>query len=461
MYRSVAFGHTPFTLPVFVIVDVIPVNHFSIPAVITVSDPSFFIPALSVLVLLVALYYVWYLRKQIMYINRTGKGLADARVNMINNISQEVRTPLNAIIGFSEQLHYTTLDSAQREMLFSIENAAGTLSRMQQHFQELAWSQRGELQLDTYPFSLYKIFSSITEKAHVQAKARQLTFEAVYDGDRQLQVAGDGERLGRLIAVLLDNAVRYTDTGSIRCQMKIDQEFAGEVKVQVRVSDTGRGISPERQTMIFEQYLHNIVPQAGSVHGTGIGLALAKALIDLHHGEIQVESTPGKGSSFTCNLSYRVLPVPQTVIITQKEVEQLTGQFMKGRYLLVADDQEMNLALMDKILTRWQCRFDKAADGAVAYDLFVNNNYDMVLLDLQMPRMTGLEVVKRIREDKEPLKAHIPVLALTADTTMPGNQEFIDAGFDDYLLKPFREREIYNVIIRHLRSENSLVKTAH
>ncbi|UPK69407.1 response regulator [Chitinophaga filiformis] len=124
---------------------------------------------------------------------------------------------------------------------------------------------------------------------------------------------------------------------------------------------------------------------------------------------------------------------------------------MKDRYILVADDQEMNLALMAKILTRWQCRFDKAPDGVAAYELFVCNNYDMVLLDLQMPRMTGVEVVKRIREDKEPAKAQIPVLALTADTTMPGNQAFIDAGFDDYLLKPFREKEIYNVMIRHLR----------
>ena len=461
MYRSVAFEHTPFTLPVFVIVDVIPVHHFSIPAVIRIADPSFFIPLLSVVILFVALCYIWYLRRKIMYINRTGKELADARVNMINNISQEVRTPLNAIIGFSEQLHYTTLDGVQREMLISIEDAAGTLTRMQQHFQELAWAQRGELQLDTYPFSLYKIFSGITDKAIAQAKARNLVLEAVFDGDKQLQVAGDGERLGRLISILLDNAIRYTDAGNIRCQLKVDQVVSGEVRVQIRVSDTGPGITPERQSLIFEQYLHNTVQEAGSVHGTGIGLALAKALVTLHHGEIWVESTPGKGSCFTCRISYRVLPVPQTLIITQKEVEQLTGQFMKGRYLLVADDQEMNLALMDKILTRWQCRFDKAPDGAVAYELFVNNKYDMVLLDLQMPRMTGLEVIKRIRGDKEPLKAHIPVLALTADTTMPGNQEFIDAGFDDYLLKPFREREIYNVIIRHLRSENSLVKTAH
>jgi CheY-like chemotaxis protein len=124
---------------------------------------------------------------------------------------------------------------------------------------------------------------------------------------------------------------------------------------------------------------------------------------------------------------------------------------MKGLYILVADDQEMNLALMEKILTRWQCRFDKAPDGVTAYELFVSNNYDMVLLDLQMPRMTGLEVVKRIREHKDPAKAQVPVLALTADTTMPGNQVFINAGFNDYLLKPFREKDIYNVILRHIK----------
>jgi CheY-like chemotaxis protein len=129
--------------------------------------------------------------------------------------------------------------------------------------------------------------------------------------------------------------------------------------------------------------------------------------------------------------------------------------------VLIADDQEMNLVLMEKILTRWQCRFDKAADGMVAYELFTNNKYDMVLLDLQMPLMTGIEVVKQIRKDKEPMKANIPVLALTADTTMPGNQEFIDAGFDDYLLKPFRERELYNVIIRHLRPQDTFIDAEH
>lgn len=462
MYQSVALEYTPFVLSVFVLVDVKSVNNTPVPAVITVTDLSFFLPVLLVALLLFALYYIWHLRQQLIHINRTGKALAQARVNMINNISQEVRTPLNAIVGFSEQLHYTSLDVDQQELLKNIEEAAGVLSRMQQNFQELAWLQKGELQLDTAPFSLYKIFSSSTERAAKIAQNRQLFLEAIYEGDKQIQVTGDGERLGRLLSILLENAIRYTDAGSIRCHMRVDRELAGEVSVSVSVTDTGRGIAPERQPLIFEYYLHNTLPAVGSPHGAGIGLALAKALVELHHGSIGVDSVPGKGSSFFFTMAYEVLPVPQTLIITQKEIEQMaTGQFMKGRYILVADDQEMNLALMEKILTRWQCRFDKAPDGMAAYELFVNNNYDMVLLDLQMPRMTGLEVVRRIRGDKEPQKAHIPVLALTADTTMPSNREFIEAGFDDYLLKPFREKDIYNVIIRHLRPENVFVKTPH
>lgn len=149
---------------------------------------------------------------------------------------------------------------------------------------------------------------------------------------------------------------------------------------------------------------------------------------------------------------------PQTVIITQRDVENMTGDFIKGKYILIADDQEMNLLLLDKILTRWQCRFDKAADGVVAYELFLANQYDLVLLDLQMPRMTGIEVIKKIRADKDPQKALIPVLALTSDVTMPGNEAFLLAGFNAYLLKPFREKDIYYSVIKHLLPVNVSVK---
>ncbi|PSL33241.1 hybrid sensor histidine kinase/response regulator [Chitinophaga ginsengisoli] len=451
MYLSLAFGIIPYTFSLFVIVNAPSVNDITVPAVITVIDPSFLLPVLLFALVIVLLYYIWCLRKQITYINRTGKDVKDARLNMISNISQEVRTPLNAIIGFSEQLSYTALDCNQRELLGAVENAAGMLMQIQQNIQELGWLQKGELHLDTYPFSPYKIFDTVTRQLSSRAYNKRLQFEITYEGDQQLEVTGDGDRLTRILACLVENAIKYTDAGSVHCHMQVEKQASGNIQVSIQVRDTGSGITPERLPYIFDQYMYNGTPVTGTLHGAGLGLALVRALVELHNGQLTVESTPGKGSCFSCSLSYQPLPPPQTIIVTQQELSQTTGQLMKDRYILVADDQEMNLALMDRILTRWQCRFDKASDGVAAYELFVCNNYDMVLLDLQMPRMTGVEVVKRIREDKEPTKAHIPVLALTADTTMPANQEFIDAGFDDYLLKPFREKDIYNVIIRHLR----------
>jgi signal transduction histidine kinase/CheY-like chemotaxis protein len=451
MYLSLAVGLIPYILSLFVIVNAPSVNVLTVPAFSNVIDPSFLLPVLLFVLVIILLCYIWYLRKQIIYINRTGKTMMNTRLNMLNNISQEMRTPLNAIIGFSEQLSYTALDCNQRELLAAVENAAGMLMQIQQNIQELDWLQKGELRLDAYPFSPYEIFNTVTAKLSSRAHNKHLRFEATFEGEQQLEVRGDGERLSRILICLVENAIRYTDTGSVHCHMQLWQQGAGDVQVNIQVRDTGIGITPDRLPFIFELYMHNEAPAPGALHGAGLGLALVRALVDLHKGQISVESTPGKGSCFSCSLSYSALPSPQTIVVTQQEVGQMTGQFMKDRYILVADDQEMNLALMEKILTRWQCRFDKASDGVAAYELFVCNNYDMVLLDLQMPRMTGMEVVKRIREDKEPAKAQVPVLVLTADTTMPFNQAFIDAGFDDYLLKPFREKEIYNVMIRHLR----------
>ncbi|PWV48369.1 response regulator [Chitinophaga sp. S165] len=451
MYLSVAFGLIPNILPLFVIVNAPSVNDISVPAVIAIIGPSSLLLLLLVVTVVVLLFYIRYLRKEILYINRTGNGTPNARLDIVNNISQEVRAPLNVIIGFSEQLSYTALDPHQRELLNAVENAAGMLMQIQQNIQELDWLQKGELRLDNYSFSPYKILNTVTDRLSPLTHSKHLAFDVVYDGEQLLEVSGDGERLYRILTCLTENAIRYTDTGSVHCHMRVDKRPAGEVRVDVQVTDTGQGIAPERLPFIFNQYMHNTPPIAGAVHGAGFGLALVRALVDLHNGQLTVETSPGKGSCFCCSISYKVAPVPQTIIVTQQEAEQMTGHCMNGRYALVADDQEMNLALMEKILTRWHCRFDKASDGVAAYELFINNNYDIVLLDLQMPRMTGMEVVKKIRGDKDLLKAQVPVLALTADTSMPGNQEFMEAGFNDYLLKPFREKDIYNVIVRHLR----------
>lgn len=380
-----------------------------------------------------------------------------SRVDILTNINQEIRTPLNAIVGFAEQLSHSSLEKDQRELLKTVENAGNMLMKMVNNVQDLSKLEKNELQLEQQPFSLYHTFTGVTTILRMQASRKQLELNAIYEGNRQIQITGDEARLKQILTNLGENAIRYTDSGIVSLRMQVDKTLDEKAAVSIVVNDTGRGIPATTLPFIFEHFSRRRVPYVAAVNGAGLGLAITKGLLELHNGNIHISSIEGAGSTVSCNIHYRVVPARQTILITQREVEEMTGDFMEGRYVLVADDQEMNLVLIEKILTRWKCRFDKAVDGKAAYDLFCANNYDMVLLDLQMPRMSGIEVVKRIRTDKDSLKANVPVLALTADTTLPDNDAFLEVGFDDYLLKPFRERDIYNVIIRHLPRNNEQV----
>jgi signal transduction histidine kinase/CheY-like chemotaxis protein len=444
MFGSVAFEYTPGILPLLSIVDVL-------------SGEITSEVAMAALLLLIGC-YSFILRKRLLKMKKTNQQLLASRSHVVNNISQEVRTPLNAIVGFSEQLSHAGLKEEQYALLKTVENAADALRRVLTNIHELGQIEKGALSLASYPFSLYSAFISATDSVRPKAYGKQLVFHAVYEGDQQLQVTGDKERLEQILVCLLENAISYTDAGSIQCHMQLGKLPDGQVQVNIQVTDTGKDKTAERLPFITSNFNGDKVPGLDAIHSTGLGLSFAQGLLLLHKSRMTVDHTWTEGCRFVCSLTYKVSTIPQTIVITQQEVNQMTGQFMKGRYVLVADDQEMNLVLLEKILTRWECRFDKAIDGAAAYELFTANHYDMILLDLQMPRMTGIEVVKRIRNDQNPTKAHIPVLALTADTSMPDCQEFLNAGFDDYLLKPFLEKEIYNVIIRHLRPLNTLAK---
>ncbi|UPK69408.1 ATP-binding protein [Chitinophaga filiformis] len=273
MYLSLALGLIPYIFSLFVIVNAPSVNAITVLAVTGVTDLSFLLPLLLFVLVIVLLYYIWRLRKHIIHINRTGKEMTNSCLHMLNNISQEIRTPLNAIIGFSEQLSYTALDCNQRELLETVENAAGMLMQIQLDIQELGWLQKGELHLDTYPFSPYKIFETVTAKLSSVARNKHLEFEAICEGEGQLEVSGDGRRLSRILTCLVENAVKYTDTGSVHCHMQLQEQYAGIVKVNIKVRDTGSGITPERLPFIFGQYMYNSGPcsRRPARRGTGTG----------------------------------------------------------------------------------------------------------------------------------------------------------------------------------------------
>ncbi len=422
-----------------------------VPLLVQLSD-SIFVISIALFFLFVAIVAIVMNYRLRMQLNKTQSDLSDSlkgKLDMISNFNREVRTPLNAIIGMSEQLTHTPMDKEQRELLHAIERAAGMLLRIMTDAQEVYHLAKDDIQLDPQPFEIYTVFHAVTEERRKIAIDKHLYFDAVYDGDQYLRVMGDALRLKQVMQHLIDNAIRYTSTGGVQVILRVSKAIEDKVVVHLEVKDTGAGIPGNILPNLFAYYSFPRPPHMAAVSGTGLGLSIVQKILRLHGSDIHVESAQGKGSCFSFKITYQLAEV-QTLVITRREQEEMTGSFMEGRNILVADDQEMNLVLLSHILSRWKCNFDKAKDGIAAYELFSRHEYDMVLLDIQMPGMTGLEVVRKIREDRNVLKANVPVLAITSDITLTENSRYRDLGFNDCMLKPFREKDIYNTIIRHL-----------
>lgn len=394
----------------------------------------------------------WQLRKkneQLQLAKQTAEEQTKVRTDFLNNMSHEMRTPLNSIAGFTEQLGYTILNPGQKNILGSIESATNMLIQVVNDVLDFSKLENDYISLSPQPFVLYQVYQEVIDMIRVQAVRKNLEFQVSFEGDKNGQVNGDVFRLKQILINLLSNAVKYTDKGSITVTATLSPKDEATSLFGFTVTDTGEGISPEAQQRLFERFF-----QAGSsrnsVKGTGLGLAITKRLIVQHGGNIQVQSELNKGSSFIFEIPYEKVSVPLMVTKTPKDVQETTGAFMQGRYVLVADDQEMNLLLLKLILTRWKCRFDMATDGESAISLFHQYDYDLVLLDMHMPGMSGIDVLEQIRQDKDPKKANVVALALTANLTEDEENAFRRAGFNGWLMKPFREKDIYGEIMKYL-----------
>lgn len=410
---------------------------------------------LAVILALWIWYDNWRYDRKLQVERQKAEDAARARSVFLANMSHEIRTPLSSIVGFSEQLGHTPLENDQRELLRAVEVSADMLMQVVNDVLDFSKLESDYISIQKQPFGLYQTLSDVVNAMRIQAMDKDLDLQFSFEGNQQQQVQGDVFRLKQILVNLIGNAIKYTDTGSVTVKARLDKTQEQRATFVLTVEDTGPGISADMLPRIFERFYQARSPRV-DIKGTGLGLAITKRLIELHNGQINVESEVNKGSRFTCNIPYETVSGPQTMVITQKDLEQMSSQELEGLYVLVADDQEMNLLLLKMILTRWKCRFDMARDGDTALALFRTNEYDLVLLDLQMPKMSGIDVVERIRAHADTRKAGVPVLAITADITRHDEESFRKAGFTDWLLKPFREKDIYKVVVKYLPSNRVL-----
>jgi len=372
--------------------------------------------------------------------------LAKVKEEFLANMSHEIRTPLSAIIGFSDQLINTRLNKMQQEYLGAVRRSSKHLLETVNDILDLSRLGAGKLQLEKIPFRLNDILEDVLMTFRLSAAEKGIEFQTTCKTGSDVVLEGDPLRVSQILYNLLSNAIKFTEKGGItvECEMNCIEGICDSI---IRVIDTGIGIPEERLNDIFEDFRQAESSSARRYGGSGLGLAISRRLARLQNGDIEVESTPGKGSVFTLRIPF---PITTTEPARQEPVQLLGNVSFNGRQLLVVDDDVFNILLARIIAENAGMVVDVASDGRQAMEILEVNEYDVVMTDVQMPEISGTELVRHIRAHANPKVALVPVIAFTAAKIERYDQGYIDAGFNEVLQKPFREADFLSRIAYYL-----------
>ncbi|HKJ41344.1 MAG TPA: ATP-binding protein [Sunxiuqinia sp.] len=381
-----------------------------------------------------------------------------AKSVFLARMSHEIRTPLNAIIGFSEQLGKSKLSDQQENFVGLISESSDYLLSLVNEILILFKLGMGKVHIDKFPFSLDHTLNVLYNSFIIKANAKQIKLSVQVDPDIPDSLVGDPFRLRQVLINLLSNALKYTNEGNIELRCVVEENEKKNYLLRFDVKDTGIGIDKSLMNTIFDEFTQLDTPIETKGKGAGLGLTICKQLVELMDGRIEVKSEPGKGSLFSVYLPFRKASKKQKV--AKESHYSLNENLLKGKKILFADDDEYNLLLAKTILENWGVEFQLGTNGEEALSMLQQNKYDIVLLDIHMPIMEGIEVVQNVRKDKENPNHDVKMLAVTANVLKSDIRTYMDSGFDDHVLKPFMEDELYNKIcnVLHLARNREGVK---
>jgi PAS domain S-box-containing protein len=386
-----------------------------------------------------------------------------AKSEFLANMSHEIRTPLNAVTGFSELLSSLVYDPKQKSYLQSIKTAGKSLLTLINDILDLSKIEAGRLEINYAPVNPHLIFNEIEQIFKMRVTDKGLQFIINIDEDLPTNLMLDETRLRQVLLNLVGNAVKFTEKGYIRLVAKevYSSDLEGKVDLIIAVEDSGIGIIKEDQEKIFEAFIQQFGQDNKKYGGTGLGLSISKRLIEMMNGEIKIRSTVGLGSNFEIILrDVDVATYEPTSILEQSlAIEDIS--FAQSK-ILVVDDMESNRDLLSELLTRVNLDTLCAENGQEAIRLVAEYHPDLIIMDIRMPVMDGIEATVRLKGN--PASKTIPIIALTASAKPSDRAEIIDAKFDGFLTKPIRAHALLSELSKHLRHskvEPSLpVKTA-
>lgn len=372
------------------------------------------------------------------------------RMEFFSRISHEFRTPVNGIIGLANLLGDEISTARARAYLEALESAGKHLVALVNDLMDVGKIEAGKLHFESIPFNLRETIQSVTSIFEFNIREKDLYLNLEFDPDLPQFVVGDPLRLNQILFNLIGNAVKFTVRGGVDLKMGLLEQSEDSILIQFRVRDTGIGIPVEKQASVFELYDQGGTDVARKYGGTGLGLSIVRQLVEMQGGKIEVFSEPDKGAEFRFTLVFRKSSGEMSA----------TDHFAVNATVLMVEDHVFNQKVIQRLLEKAGCRVMTASEGAEALKVLETETVDLVLTDLNMPGMGGMELLERIRRHQNPMIAALPVIALSGSFSLEDTERIKGLGFTEMLRKPVDPDAMGQLVREFVRSGREVENTS-